>query len=77
VLIGNLLLDQRSPDAALREFEHYGSGALTPEALWGQAQALRKLASPDERAALERLARDYPGSPYASAAQKRLRELAH
>jgi hypothetical protein len=75
VLMGNLLLSQRSARAALREFEGYGSGALTAEALWGQAQALRKLASPDERAVLERLARDYPSSPYAGAAQKRLREL--
>jgi TolA-binding protein len=75
VLMGNLLLSQRSPRAALREFEGYGSGALTAEALWGQAQALRKLGSPDERAVLERLARDYASSPYAGAAQKRLQEL--
>jgi TolA-binding protein len=78
VLVGNLLLSQRSPRAALRQFENYGaggSGALTLEALWGQAQALRKLGSPDEKAILLELVRDYPDSPYAEAARKRLGEL--
>lgn len=77
VLSGNLLLSQRSPRAALREFEAYHSGALSLEALWGRAQALRKLASPDERATLSELVHDYPNSPYADAAEKRLRELTH
>jgi TolA-binding protein len=75
ILRGNLLLSQRSPRAALRQFEDYRSGALSLEALWGRAQALRKLESPDERAVLLELIRDYPASPYADAAQKRLREL--
>jgi TolA-binding protein len=75
ILRGNLLLSQRSPRAALRQFEDYRSGALSLEALWGRAQALRKLESPDERAVLLELIRDYPASPYAEAAQKRLREL--
>jgi TolA-binding protein len=75
ILRGNLLLIQRSPRAALREFEGYHSGALSLEALWGQAQALRKLESPDERAILLQLVHDYPDSPYAEAAEKRLREL--
>ncbi|HKO47391.1 MAG TPA: hypothetical protein VJV79_06695 [Polyangiaceae bacterium] len=73
---GNLLLSQRSPRAALRQFEDYHSGALSLEALWGRAQALRKLESPGEQALLIELVRDYPDSPYAEAARKRLRELA-
>lgn len=76
ILRGNLLLLQRSPRAALRQFEDYHSGALSLEALWGRAQALRKLESPDERAVLLQLIREYPDSPYAGAAEKRLRELA-
>ena len=76
ILRGNLLLSQRSPRAALRQFEDYHSGALSLEALWGRAQALRKLESPDEMAILVELIRDYPASPYAEAAKRRLRELA-
>jgi len=76
ILRGNLLLSQRSPRAALRQFEDYHAGALSLEALWGRAQALRKLESPDERVILDELVRDYPDSPYAEAAKKRLRELA-
>jgi len=76
ILRGNLLLSQRSPRAALRQFEDYHSGALSLEALWGRAQALRKLQSPEERPLLLELVRDYPDSPYAEAAKKRLRELA-
>ena len=75
ILRGNLLLSQRSPRAALRQFEDYHSGALSLEALWGRAQALRRLESPDERVILNELVQKYPGSPYAEAAQKRLREL--
>jgi TolA-binding protein len=76
ILRGNLLLMQRSPRAALRQFEEYHSGALSLEALWGRAQALRKLESPDERAVLIELVRDHPDSPYTDAAKKRLNELA-
>jgi TolA-binding protein len=77
LVLGNLRLEQRSPRAALNQFESYGSGALSLEALWGKAEALRKLQSPDERAVLEQLVRDYPDSPYAAAAQKRLQQLGH
>jgi TolA-binding protein len=77
LVLGNLRLEQRSPRAALNQFESYGSGALSLEALWGKAEALRKLQSPDERAVLEQLVRDYPDSPYAAAAQKRLQQLQH
>jgi outer membrane protein assembly factor BamD (BamD/ComL family) len=76
ILRGNLLLSQRSPRAALRQFEAYHSGALSLEALWGRAQALRKLASADEQAILVELVHDYPDSPYTATAKKRLRELA-
>ena len=75
VLIGNLRLAQRAPLAALDQFESYGSGALSAEALWGSAQALRKLNSPQELSALQRLLREYPDSPYAQAARVRLRQL--
>lgn len=76
VLLGNLRLSQRSPGAALGDFEEYGAGALTPEALWGRARALRSLASPDERQVLERIVHDYPDSPYANGARTRLQQLA-
>ncbi|HEY3253890.1 MAG TPA: tetratricopeptide repeat protein [Polyangiaceae bacterium] len=75
ILSGNLLLSQRSPRAALRQFEDYHAGALSLEALWGRARALRELESPDERAVLVELIRDYPDSAYAKAAEKRLAEL--
>jgi TolA-binding protein len=75
VLLGNLLLGQRSPQAALEQFSDYGSGALSLEALWGKARALRELDNPDERRVLERLVSEYPSSAYAGAARKRLREL--
>jgi TolA-binding protein len=75
VLVGNLRLSQRSPSAALGDFERYGAGALTPEALWGQARALRSLESADERQVLERIVREYPSSPYAKGARQRLQQL--
>jgi TolA-binding protein len=75
VLLGKLLLAQSSARAALQKFESYGSGALTLEALWGKAQALRTLGSAEERSVLETLVRDYPSSPYAPAARKRLQAL--
>ncbi len=75
VLIGKLLLSQRSPRAALHELESYHGDALADEALWARAEALRKLGSADERAALSELVARHPDSPYAEAARKRLREL--
>jgi TolA-binding protein len=76
VLLGNLRLSQRAPRAALQQFEGYGSGPLSLEAAWGRAQALRTLESPEERGVLEGIIREFPSSPYASAARKRLEELA-
>jgi TolA-binding protein len=75
ILRGNLLLMQRSPRAALRQFEDYQRGALSLEALWGRAQALRTLESSQERGVLLEIVRDHPDSPYAQAAKKRLGEL--
>jgi hypothetical protein len=75
VLLGNLRLEQRSPRAALNQFESYGGGPLSLEALWGKAEALRKLNSPEERAVLEQVLREHPSSPYAGAARKRLQQL--
>ncbi len=75
LVLGNLRLEQRAPRAALSQFESYPGGALSLEALWGKAEALRKLESPEERVVLEKLVRDYPASPYAAAATKRLQQL--
>jgi len=75
VLVGNLRLSQRAPGAALGAFEQYGTGALSPEALWGRARALRSLRSPEERQVLERILQEYPDSPYASGARQRLEQL--
>jgi len=75
VLVGNLRLSLRSPSAALGEFERYPAGALTPEALWGRARALRSLQSPEERQVLERIVREFPDSPYANGARQRLPQL--
>lgn len=75
LLLGNLRLEQRSPRAALNQFESYGGGPLSLEALWGKAEALRKLNSPEERAVLEQLLREHPSSPYTGAAKKRLQQL--
>jgi TolA-binding protein len=75
VLVGNLRLGQRAPGAALTEFDKYSPGALTAEALWGRARALRGLGDRAEREALEQLMRDYPSSPYAPAARQRLQQL--
>lgn len=72
ILLGKLSLDRNAPGAALQAFRDYQADALSLEALWGQAEALRKLGSPDERAVLERIVREHPSSPYASAARKRL-----
>jgi len=75
VLMGKLLLSQRSPRAALRELESYRGDALADEALWTRAEALRRLGSPEERAALLELVHRHPDSPYAEGARNRLREL--
>jgi TolA-binding protein len=72
VSLGKLKLQQHSAQEALQHFESYPPGTLSAEALWGRAEALKQMSSPAERAALERIVREYPDSPYAMAARKRL-----
>jgi hypothetical protein len=76
--LGMLLLQSDRAAEALRELKlaHDVGGATVPDALWGEAQALRRLGrSSDERAALDELLTAYPQSAYAGAAKKRLAEL--
>lgn len=75
VSLGKLKLRHRSAAEALQHFQDYPSGTLSAEALWGQAEALRQLSSPAERATLERILREYPDSPYATVARKRLEAM--
>ena len=72
VSLGKLKLDEHAAAEALRHFENYPAGTLSAEALWGRAEALKQLSSPEERATLERIVREFPDSPYAAAARKRL-----
>jgi TolA-binding protein len=77
--LGMLLLQGGQPAAALGELRSYrtqGAGAMVPEALWGESQALRELGrSDEERSTLQNLLGGYPTSAYAAAARKRLAEL--
>ncbi len=79
VPLGRLLLD-RSPRAALAEFDSYlralPSGALVPEALYGRARALGALgeAAP-ERQTWEQLIGRFPDSAYVPVGRRRLAEL--
>ncbi len=75
--LGMLYLQQSRNDRALAAFEQSARGGAPPaEALWGEAQALRRLGQvEDERAVLERLLRDHPASAYVAAARKRLSDL--
>jgi hypothetical protein len=75
--LGSLHLKLGAAPAAFRHFERYTrsspDGALAPEALWGQFQALSALGREEEaRARLELLLRRFPGSAYASVARGRL-----
>ena len=76
--LGNLLLQTGDASGALTHFRRAGStGALGSEALWGEANALKKLGrSGEERQTLERLLARYPDGAYAKAARKRLGPLA-
>jgi hypothetical protein len=78
--LGMIELEQGSADRALSDFDGYlargNHSALTAEALWGKARALRQLArSGEERMTLEALIAAEPRSPYADAARKRLEQL--
>jgi TolA-binding protein len=76
--LGNLLLEKGKAGAALDQFQRHlkRSGALVPEALYGRGRALAAL---DERSAerqtWQRVLREYPGSPYAAHARRRLETL--
>jgi Tetratricopeptide repeat len=70
--LGMLYLQTDKPELALAEFRQ----SRSPEAMWGEAQALRALGrSADERAALEALLARYPNAAYGAAARKRVEAL--
>jgi len=74
-VLGKLELD-RAPASAMWQFRQSRARGSTAEALWGEAESLRRMASPEERAVLERIVREFPNSPYAPAARARLTKLA-
>jgi TolA-binding protein len=76
--LGNLLLEKGKAGAALEQFQRHlkRSGALVPEALYGRGRALAALDEQNaERQTWERVLREYPGSPYAAHARRRLDRL--
>lgn len=80
VPIGGILLERKSPRAALAAFDAYlGSsrgGALIPEALYGRGRALALLGDEqEERRTWDRLLADFPDSAYGPLAKRRLAEL--
>jgi len=73
--LGKLLLAQGDAERALAAFRAGSAqrSALSAEALWGEASALKALGrEAEERAALERLLSRFPNGAYAGAARKRL-----
>jgi TolA-binding protein len=80
VALGNLELQQNRPSAALARYDHalasHPNGALSEEARWGRARALRASGRvTEERAALREFRTRHPDSPLASAATQRLEEI--
>lgn len=79
VTLGSLQLNGGNAAGALATFNRYlnrGGRSLEAEALYGQAQALRRLGrTGEERRAWERLLARYPGSGYAPQARERLDSL--
>jgi TolA-binding protein len=80
VTLGSLQLNGGNPAGALATFNRYlsrgGGRSLEAEALYGQAQALRRLGrTGEERRAWERLLARHPGSGYAPQARERLDSL--
>jgi TolA-binding protein len=75
--LGALHLKRGAAAVALRHFESYSRssarGALAPEALWGQYQALSSLGRDEEaRARLQQLLARFPSSTYAGVARAKL-----
>ena len=80
VALGNLELQQGRPLPALARYEHalgkHPNGALSEEARWGKARALRAAGrTAEERAALEDFRKRHPDSPLAPVAAQRLADL--
>jgi TolA-binding protein len=79
VSLGSVLLDTGAAPAALRQFDGYLAaprGALAAEAIYGRGRALKNLhRSTEEGATWQSLLDQFPRSPYASYAKRRLEEL--
>jgi TolA-binding protein len=79
VSLGSVLLDTGAAPAALQQFDSYLAsprGALAAEATYGRGRALMSLhRSSDETATWQGLLDQFPRSPYASYAKRRLDEL--
>jgi TolA-binding protein len=78
--LGGLLLDRGQARAALGEFDRHvrsgGSSRLLPEALYGRGRSLAALGNrSEERRTWTRLLAEFPESPYARHAKRRLGEL--
>lgn len=77
VTLGTMLLEQGQAASALEQFNRYlgmGAGAaLTAEALYGKGRALAQLGLADqEQLTWRRLLSEFPKSPYATHAKRRL-----
>lgn len=78
--LGVLRLQSGSPAAALKSFDRHlassGDRVLAPEALYGRGRALAALGNvSEERRTWTRLLAEFPSSPYASHARRRLQAL--
>jgi outer membrane protein assembly factor BamD (BamD/ComL family) len=77
-ICGRLHLQLSQPSQALQQFDRYlaGAGAATQDALAGRADAYRQLGDVGrERAAWQRLLRNYPKSVHVQRARSRLKAL--
>ncbi|AKU99099.1 hypothetical protein AKJ09_05763 [Labilithrix luteola] len=80
VAVGNIELHQGRPLVALAHYQHAlatrPSGALSEEARWGKARALRAAGRfAEERAALEEFRARHPDSQLVPASTRRLAEI--